>query len=141
VHPGLRITAEVGTTFLLLDLPGDVEANLPADPGQGTDLDFSLSFNWLVPHSLHPPLTIKPMVAGLVTAQHQRFYIPLLPCVTDFADVPAITIPQSDTPQHLEVTLGDLIRNHDAGPCDHAVHDFSAAVPPPGLVFAPLVRR
>jgi hypothetical protein len=86
-------------------------------------------------------MTIKPMTAGFVIAQHQKYYIPLLPCVTDFVDVPAITIPESDTPQNLEMALGDLIRSHDAGPCNHVVHDFSAALPPPGLLFAPLVRK
>jgi hypothetical protein len=141
VNPGLTITAEVGTKFLFLDLPGDVMADLPDDPNQGVDLDFSLSFEQFIPHGSHPPMTIKPMVAGMVVAQHQKYYIPLLPCVTDFADVPAVVIPEAASPQPLDMALGDLIRNHDAEPCDHVVHDFSAAASPPGLVFAPLVRR
>jgi hypothetical protein len=141
VAPGVRITAEVGTTFLFLDLPGNVASGLPADPNQGMDLSFSLSYHRLIPPGPIPPTTIRPMVAGTVVIQHQTYYIPLLPCVTDFADVPPITLPESDTPQDLEMTLGDLIRNHDAGPCDHVVHDFSGALPPPGLVFMPLVLR
>jgi hypothetical protein len=141
VNPGLRITAEVGMTFLFLDMPGEVVAALPGDPNQGTNLSFSLSYHRLIPPGPIPPTTIKPMVAGTLVVQHQNYYVPLLPCVTDFADVPAITLPQSNTPQHLEMTLGDLIRNHDASPCNHVVHDFSGALPPPGLIFAPLVRR
>ncbi len=133
VHPGLWITAEVGTTFLFLDLPSGAD--------QSADLSFSLSYHRLLPPGPPPPATIKPMLAGLVIVRHQKYYIPLLPCVTDFAEVPAVTLPQSDTPQNLEMTLGDFIRNEDAKPCDHVVHDFSGALPPPGLVFMPLVQR
>jgi hypothetical protein len=133
VHPGLWITAEVGTTFLFLDLPSGV------DPA--ADLSFSLSYHRLLPPGPPPPATIKPLLAGLVIVRHQKYYIPLLPCVTDFAVVPAITLPQSDTPQDLEMDLGDLIRSHEAEPCDHVVHDFSGALPPPGLVFMPLAQR
>jgi hypothetical protein len=133
VHPGLSITAQVGTTFLFLDLPSNVDHD--------ADMSFSLSYHRLLPQGPTAPATIKPMLGGLVIAQHQRYYIPLLPCVTDFADVPAITLPLSDTPQDLEMTLGDLIRSHEAGPCDHVVHDFSGALPPPGLVFMPVVLR
>ena len=141
VHPGLWVTAEVGTTFLFLELPGDVAASLPGDPDQGPDLSFSLSYHRLLPPGPPQPATIKAMTAGVVIAQYQKYYIPLLPCVTDFADVPPITLPESDTPQNLEMALGDLIRNHEASPCNHVVHDFSGALPPPGLLFAPLVRR
>jgi hypothetical protein len=141
VQPGTRITAEVGTTFLFLDLPGDVIDSLPDDPNQGTDLRFSLSFHRMVPAGSHPPLTIKPMMAGKVVAEHQDYYIPLLPCVTDFADVPGVTIPVSDTPQPLEMALGDLIRSQTAEPCDHVVYNFNAAQPPAGLIFVPMVLR
>jgi hypothetical protein len=141
VHPGLWVTAEVGMTFLFLELPEEVVASLPPDPDQGIDLDFSLSFHQLLPPGPHSPLTIKAMTAGLVIVQHQKYYIPLLPCVTDFIYVPPVTVPESDTPQPLEMALGDLIRSHEAEPCDHAVHDFSGALPPPGLVFVPLVGR
>src|SRR5205085_6431320 len=131
--PGLSITAEVGTSFLFLDLPANVDHD--------ADLSYSLTYHRLLPPGPIPPAVIKPMLAGLVVAQHQTYYIPLLPCVTDFADVPPITLPQSDTPQDLEMTLGDLIRNHEAGPCDHVAHDFSGALPPEGLVFMPLAQR
>jgi hypothetical protein len=133
VHPGLWITAQVGTTFLFLDLPRSVDPD--------ADISYSLSYHRLLPPGPPPPAVIKPMLAGVVIAQNQIYYIPLLPCVTDFADVPAVTIPESDTPQPLDMTLGDLIRNHDASPCDHVVHDFSGALPPPGLVFLPVVLR
>jgi hypothetical protein len=141
VKPGVRITAEVGMTFLLLELPGDVAAGLPADPHQGTDLSFSLSYHRLIPPGPIPPTTIKSMVAATVVVQHQKYYIPLLPCVTDFTAVPAVTIPVSDTPQNLEMDLGNFIRSQAAEPCDHVMHDFSAAQPPAGLVFVPLVMR
>jgi len=133
VHPGLVVTAEVGTTFLFLDLPGDADHD--------ADLDYSLSYHRVLPSGPIPPATIKAMLAGLVVAQHQTYYIPLLPCVTDFADVPPITLPQSDTPQDLEMTVGDLIRNNDASPCNNVEHDFRGALPPPGLVFMPVVLR
>jgi hypothetical protein len=133
VHPGLVVTAEVGTTFLFLDLPANADHD--------ADLNYSLSYHRVLPPGPVQPAKIKAMLAGLVVAQHQTYYIPLLPCVTDFAQVPEITLPQSDTPQDLEMTLGNFIRNHEAGGCNNVTHDFSAALPPAGLVFVPVAQR
>ena len=143
VQPGMRMTAEVGTTFLFLDLPVSVTSDLPiSNPVAGPVFSYTLSFQQIFPISATvPPVKVKPMLAGAVTLFWTTYYVPLLPCLADFAAVPAVTIPQASTPQDLETTLGDLIRGHHAAPCNHYTYNFTNAMPPAGLVFLPTVRR
>jgi hypothetical protein len=143
VQPGTRITAEVGTTFLFLDVPSDVTSGLPiSNPAAGPVFTYTLSFVIEAPLGPPPPpVTVKPMLAGSLTVLWQTYYVPLLPCVNDFATIPAITIPQASTPQDLVPSLLDLIDNHGIGPCNHVTYDFTQATRPPGLVFLPFTRR
>ena len=112
VQPGTRITAEVGTTFLFLDLLISVTSGLPIrNPAAGPVFSYTLSFQQNFPISTTvPPVKVKPMMAGAFTILWQTYYVPLLPCVNDFASIPAITIPQASTPQDLIPSLVDLIK-------------------------------
>lgn len=101
-----EVFPESGEKFVILEFP-----SLPAD---GTTFSFYLEFEL-------PALAavdVKPMFAGKVEVDGDTFYPPLLPCLTNFADVPAVTIPVSDNPQTLIFQIADLI---DV-PCDNQVY-------------------
>jgi hypothetical protein len=69
------------------------------------------------------------MLAGKVQVNGQTFYLPLLPCTTDFAKVPALTIPAAATLQDLSSAMLALLPQLQALRCNGTVYDFS--IPPP----------
>lgn len=85
------VVAEPGTTFLIFELPTEVARTLP--PGFGGDVlsDFDFQVSFTVPDA--PPLTVKPMLALRIDVADRTFYMPQVPCVTDFAGVPEVTLP------------------------------------------------
>ena len=84
------VTAEPGTTFLVFELPPDVVRALPpGSPAQAPGFDFAVSFT--VPSV--PPIAVKPMLAVRIDVADRTFFVPQIPCVTDFAAVPAVTLP------------------------------------------------
>lgn len=135
VQPGMMIAAEPGQKFVILELPEDIAATLPeVDPIGGVSLDFDLSFDLPDPGPDPDPVEVKGMYAGRVDVDGQTFYIPLLPCVDDFANVPSIQIPASPTAQDLRSQLLDAFGNGDLPGCDSKVYTFdSAGDPDPGL--------
>lgn len=126
VQPGVEATAEPGQKFIILEFPDNT-------PYENVEFDFDLTFHYPVVE----PIDVKAIFAGRVDAGGQTFYIPLLPCTSDFAEVPEFTIPVSDTPVSL---LEDLFvfafHNTDIG-CDGQVYDFSSITPTPTPTEAP----
>jgi hypothetical protein len=141
--PDITITAEAGQTFLILDLPPAVAAEIPpGDPEDGLPLTYTLSYERVQPISqINEPQTLKLMLTGKVVVNEHTYYVPLLPCVTDFASLPALELPQSDTPQDLQPAIGDWLDANPAAPCDHEVYNFNNVPPPPLKVFLPALLR
>lgn len=83
------VTAEPGTTFLIFELPPDVVRALPPGSSQAPGFDFAVSFR--VPNT--PPVVVKPMLTVRVDIAGRTFFVPQVPCVTDFAAVPEVTMP------------------------------------------------
>jgi hypothetical protein len=80
-----QIVPEAGTKFLVIDFPGGVPTG-----GAGK---YHYALNLRVPGGTPSPLSVKVLFAAKVTAGGQTFYPPLLPCTTDMAAVPALTLP------------------------------------------------
>jgi hypothetical protein len=77
------LVAEPGTQFVVIGLPA-------AAPTTGS---FSFNFNFDVPPGTSA-IQVKPILTGRAELGGGTvFYPPLLPCVTDIADVPALTVP------------------------------------------------
>ena len=76
------LRAEPGTQLVIIELPDDA-------PTEG---NFAFNLNFTVPGET-TSLSMKPMFTGRVVVDGEKFYPPLLPCVTDFADAPSITTP------------------------------------------------
>jgi hypothetical protein len=121
VEPGVSVTAEPGQTFLIIELPLDVAASLPEGPPDvaGTDLDFTFTFR--VPGD--QPLTVKGMGTVRLDVAGQTFYVPMLPCTTDFADVPAIQIPAPV--QHFDPLPAIVAAFDPSMACNAAARDYS----------------
>lgn len=120
VEPGVEATAEPGQKFIILEFPDGTDY-------EDVEFDFELTFHYPVVE----PVDFKAIFAGRIEAGGQTFYIPLLPCTSDFADVPEFTIPVSDTPQDLIQDLFIYAFNNEDIGCDGETYDFTAAGPPP----------
>ena len=106
VQPGMAVTAEPGHKFLILELPDSVATSLPvADPQNGTPFDFAFRFD----PAGAPSVAVKAMLTGRIVVGGETFYIPLFPCVTDFASIPALQIPLTPGQMNLVPALLALI--------------------------------
>ena len=131
---GISRDLDVKTGFTTL--PADINNNIVAEPGmQLVILDFPQPNPFVVPddfdieliYQLPPgpgPFEIKAMSAGKVPTEEGVFYPPIFPCVNDFADVPAINIPESDFPLDI-----DLSPYEDAPVCEGLVYDYTGLTP------------
>ena len=138
VTPNLSVTAEPGQKFILLELPSDVEPLIPSgDPSLGLPVTYTLQYAYEAPVGSGDDQSLKLMLAGRVTFLGQKYYVPLLPCVTDFALVPALPLPQAASPQDLQPALGDLLTAAPTAACDDQMYFFNYA-PPPKTLFLPI---
>jgi hypothetical protein len=80
------------------------------------------------------------MLTGRVEVRGHVYYVPLLPCVTDFASIPALELPQSATPMNLQPAIGDMLRAAPDAACDNQFYTYFN-VPPPRQVFLPVLQR
>ena len=77
------LVAEAGTQLVVIGLPASA-------PTTGT---FSFDLNFQVPPGT-TAIQVKPIITGLAeVAGGFTFYPPIMPCVTDMADAPALNIP------------------------------------------------
>ena len=143
VQPGTTVTAETDNKFLILELPPSVTDTLPGgDPNAAPEFSYSLSFTQVQPiGDPIDPLNVKIMLAGKVIVNEYNYYVPLLPCVTDFASIPALEIPQSGVPVDLQPAVGDLIGLGGSVVCDHQAYYFDNVPPPPLKVYLPIILR
>lgn len=121
-----NLVAESGTQLVVVDFPGF--ANIP--DGQ---YHYTLKFN--VP--LGAPNVLKAMYAGRVDVGGRTYYLPLMPCVTDFAGVPGITIPMAATPQPL--LPASLVSRFQGTGCISKTYIFGPAGPGPGSNNTPVL--
>ncbi|MCC7352690.1 MAG: hypothetical protein IT330_02955, partial [Anaerolineae bacterium] len=142
-QPGITVTAEAGQTFIIAEFPSSMTTTLPAgDPRSGTPFDMALSYKRVQPLSAPiGPVRVKMMMTGKVVVREHTYYVPILPCVTSFSQIPAVEIPQSATPVNLQVAIGDLIRDGSNVVCDHRGYYFDTTPPPPKRVLLPLALR
>src|SRR4030095_15980886 len=90
------ITPEPGTKLVIVDFP---------DPPPALDnRSFGFTLNFELPGDA-TPVRLKALFAGRVESNGQTFFVPLLPCETNFANIPTITLPQSSTFQNVNLPL------------------------------------
>jgi hypothetical protein len=143
-QPGVSIQAEPGHKFFILELPQSVVDNLPAgDPTAGTAFDFTLRFESIRPISQPVPAqSIKVMLTAKVAINGHTYYPPLLPCVDNFGAIPAIEIPQAQTPQNLMPAILSALQGGSNVVCDHMGYYFDAAPPPfSNVAYLPLAYK
>ncbi len=143
VTPTEIISAEAGQTFLILELPPSVIATLPGgDPNFAPEFTYSLGFTRTQDISLPiDPVTVKIMLAGKAVINGYPYYIPLVPCVSDFALIPTLEIPQSLTPVDLEPDIGALIALGGDVVCDHKAYYYPFDPILPLLIYLPVIVR
>jgi hypothetical protein len=109
------LTPEPGKQLAIVELP-------PGVPLAGVDYAMSLRFEETVPLGTGGPVELKALLTGKVSVAGNVFYVPILPCSSDFASLPTLTVPVSDTAQPLDVP--------DApAPCSNQVYEFLNVVP------------
>ncbi len=130
--PGETVVAEPGHVFLILDLPAGAAPDLPVGDAQdGPTFGFTLSFR--VPQAR--PLEFKAMFTAHVIEDGRDFYPPLLPCVTDFAQVPSFEIPMAFTGQNIGPAIIELARELAPLACQDRVYQFATG--PVTRLFGP----
>jgi hypothetical protein len=105
------ITPEPGTKLVIVDFPN------PPPPLDNQSFGFTLHFE--LPGDA-TPVRLKALFAGRVESNGQTFFVPLLPCETNFASIPTITLPQSSTFENVNLPLADG--------CAGRLYTLSAAV-------------
>ena len=85
-----QLCAESGHQLVIFDIPPD------APPGV---------YQIMVQFNVNPPreIVVKPVVTGKVNVGSKVFYPVVVPCVTDMADAPGVTIPVSVSPAALQL--------------------------------------
>jgi hypothetical protein len=139
VTPSQRVTPETGQKFIILELPDSITAGLtPGDPASGPVFTYTLQFSQMQPIA-DPvaPVEVKALLTGKAVVDGLTYYVPLLPCTANFANIPALEIPQSDTPLNLQTAVGDLIRQGDNVACDHQGYYY----PPLYKTYLPTVSQ
>lgn len=90
-----QIVPEPGNKLVIVDFPN------PPPPIAGQTYDFELTFQ--IPGGV-TPVPMKMLFAGRVDSGGQTFYPPLLPCETDFANIPQLFLQQSAAFQAVDLT-------------------------------------
>jgi hypothetical protein len=124
-QPRITVQAEANQRFIILDIQ-------PSDPPlTHTLVDLSLRLRRVRP--INEPVTaqsIKAMFTAKVVVRGHTYYAPILPCVTDFAAIPAFNIPLSPTPQNLMPAIHSALQAASQPACDHKGYYFDGAPPP-----------
>jgi hypothetical protein len=134
-QPGTVVTAEADHKFLILEFPADIIASLQAGTPLTGPFDFDLEFQV----TAHEDVDVKAMYTGKVEVNGQVYYPPLLPCVTSFADVPAVTIPKAPRTFLLQPQLIFALRRGAAPACTGTVYDFNGGGDRPARLYMPSV--
>lgn len=142
--PGEKITAEAGTKFVIVELPESETSKITAtDPKQGQSYQFAIDFEQRVPSNApRQPLQVKAMLTARVEVNGHVYYAPLLPCVTSFAAIPSLTIPETTQAADLLQPIEDLVGGGAVKPCANAFYDYSGAPPPLSpVLYLPVLER
>lgn len=130
VQPGTEVIPQGGQTFLIIEFPQAVLDQLPEDSAIGAPR-FDINFGYrIAPPTLPEHRDLKVMFTGRVDVAGQTFFVPLLPCVADFALLPNITIPESSTPRNLIFEALNLALSGFYQGCNDQRYDFTNVTPP-----------
>jgi hypothetical protein len=108
------IIAEPGTKLVIVDFP--------ADPPTNQTYSFALHFE--LPGNV-ATIPVKALAAAKLTSNGQTFYPPLMPCETNFANIPGVNLTQSAAFQ--PVVMPSAVGRG----CVNKIYQFAAA-PGPG---------
>ena len=102
VDASRHIFAEHRQQFVIADFPPGVDFD-------GVEFDFSLTFR--LPANASVPVQVKPLFALKVTNTQNppfalEYYSPLLPCTTNMAEIPPVSIEEGVAPAPIDVTAG-----------------------------------
>lgn len=111
-----KLCAEPGHQLVIIELPEETQEG---------DFQSQITFQVTPPGAID----VKPILTGKIEVGGRTFYPVLLPCITDFADAPSVTIPTSTR------SVMDLIVPLDGvEPCQETL-DFFGPSPVPILAW------
>lgn len=133
--PTTRINAEPGQKFVIVEFPASIEEQLRQGATLNGPFDFNFTFRLPGPDAV----TVKPMYTGKVVTDGATYYVPLLPCVTDFAQAPSFTIAPAGSGGNPLSAIIAAVRQDPALGCDGAVYDLRASGGTSSALFLPYV--
>lgn len=123
--PNLTVNAEPGHKFIIVEFPTAVLEELTANGSLAGN--YTLDFGFRVPSV--QAFDVKPMYTVLVEQNGAKYYVPMLPCKTDFAQVPAITIYPAGPNSNLMLQILAALRQNTDLPCQDTVYNFGPGNP------------
>ncbi len=111
-----NIVPEPGTQLVIVDFPGN--------PPASTMFNFTLHFE--LPGNVST-VPIKALAAAKLTSGGQTFYPPLMPCETNFANIPGVNLAQSPTFQAVNLP------SPTGRGCANKVYQFAPLSGAPGI--------
>lgn len=134
VTPEIEVRAERGQKFLIIEFPTSTADSITAtDPREGEEFDFTLDFSTLPTGELR----VKAMLTIKIVQDGQAYYLPMLPCTIDFADIPAMTIPISDLLTDLMPQINAMLAGSGDVVCKDKLYNLMA-IPDDGRLFLPM---
>jgi hypothetical protein len=117
--PATTVNAEPGYKFLIVELPDVVANSITGNNAlEGQELDITLQFT-----SATLPVSVKSMFTVRIDAPGATYYLPMLPCTTDFRDVPEMAISFSSA-QSGEDEVRAMADAYAGMACDGKVYDL-----------------
>lgn len=111
------ITPEPGMKLVIVDFP-----DTPSPPSGA----YGYNFSFQLPGNVNP-VRLKALFAARVQSNGRTFYPPLLPCETNFANIPALSMPQSALFQNVDFTPMAGVQG-----CAGTTYRFAAGAPAAG---------
>ena len=132
-----KTTPESGQKFVILEFPGDLLTELTNNGSLAGPYDFTFEFEL----PALAPVDVKAMYAGKVQVGGRVFYPPMLPCETDFAQIPALTIPVNASPADLLSPLVAGLKQGGGMGCATHVYDLITNLEYSNHVYLPLIQN
>lgn len=133
--PHITVNAEPGHKFVIVEFPPAVLEELESNGSLAGN--YTYDFGFRVPNV--QAFDVKPMLTVQVTQDNETYLVPMLPCTTDFAQVPPITINPAGSGSNPMPQILDALEQNPDLPCDNAVYSFGTAASADFFLYLPLL--
>lgn len=133
--PEQQVEAEAGHKFVIIEFPAAVVQKIQSTGSLGS---FTIDFRFTVPNP--DGVAVKPMYTIKMTQAGLDYFLPMLPCTTDFAQVPSIGVAKPGAGSDLMPQILAALQADATLPCDGTIYNFGTPLPLDNVAYLPLLR-